>query len=955
MTPDTIFAQAIEIQSDQQRAEFLDASCGVDAELRREVEGLVRDYFRAGDFLERPAASLAAIVDEPACERPGTVIGPYKLMEQIGEGGFGLVFVAEQQRPVHRRVALKVIKPGMDSRQIVARFEAERQALALMDHPNIARVFDAGATPSGRPYFVMELVKGVPINTFCDADRLTTRERLRLFVSVCSAVQHAHQKGVIHRDLKPSNVLVMSHDGTPVAKVIDFGVAKAIGQQLTEKTVYTQFTQMVGTPLYMSPEQAGQSGLDVDTRTDIYALGVLLYELLTGTTPFDEERLRTVGFDEMRRIIRDEEPAKPSARISTLGPAAVTVSVNRQTDPKRLSRLCRGELDWIVMKAMEKDRNRRYESASAFAADVERYLRDEPVQACPPSLGYRLRKFVRRHKGPVVAASLVILALLGGIVGTTAGLIHARAATEQEHRARVREAEQRQLAEEHQRLAEANEKTAVDEKQTVEAVRTFLLADLLMQADPFVQADAVQRLGGGFESKENPTIKELLDRAAAGLTPAKVNERFPDRPAVQASILRTVGDAYRGVGDYEKAAEFLVRASDICRDTRGADHADTLTCLHSLGHAYRAAGKLPQAIDLFLQVRDGRSKQLGADHPETLTALFSLAMAYRAADRATEAIALYEQVRDARMRQLGPDHPRTLSAVNSLAVAYRTAGRTSEAIALYEQVRDARVKHLGADHPDTHTTLSNLAVAYRAVGRTAEAIPLHETVLSARVKKFGTDHPFTLTALQSLAQSYLAAGERERALSALEQIAVAIEKRQFKHQYADEIVGNVVECHEQIRQYEQAEAWRRKWLAVVKEKHGPESAGYAKHLEGLGSNLLRQNKHADAESIFRESLSIICKTQPEAWTAFNAQSLLGEALTGQKKYADAEPFLLDAYQGLERAVKIPPKFKVRLTEALQRLVQLYEAWEKPDEAAKWRRELKTHGRAAEGTAQPNDK
>src|SRR5262245_31522268 len=464
MTPDTLFAQAIAIDSAERRAAFLDDSCGDDPALRRELEELVRDYFRAGDFLERPAARIGSTADEPVCERPGTVIGPYKLMEQIGEGGFGLVFVAEQQRPVYRRVALKVIKPGMDSRQVVARFEAERQALALMDHPNIARVFDAGATAAGRPYFVMELVNGVPINTFCDSDRLTTRERLALFVSVCSAVQHAHQKGVIHRDLKPSNVLVTSHDGTPVVKVIDFGVAKAIGQQLTEKTIYTQFTQMVGTPLYMSPEQAGQSGLDIDTRTDIYALGVLLYELLTGTTPFDEERLRAAGFDEMRRIIREEEPARPSTRISTLGQAAVTVSVNRQTDPKRLSRLCRGELDWIVMKALEKDRNRRYESANGLAMDVQRYLADEPVLACPPSLTYRLRKFVRRHKGPVVAASLVILALLGGIIGTTMGLLRAEQARRNALSAQFAEAER--AAGERRAKEEAQTRLAQIEKGT---------------------------------------------------------------------------------------------------------------------------------------------------------------------------------------------------------------------------------------------------------------------------------------------------------------------------------------------------------------------------------------------------------------------------------------------------------------------------------------------------------
>jgi hypothetical protein len=337
----------------------------------------------------------------------------------------GLVFMAEQQRPMRRLVALKIIKPGMDTRQVIARFEAERQALALMDHPNIARVFDAGTTAGGRPYFVMELVKGTPITDFCDQHHLTPRQRLELFVPVCQAVQHAHQKGIIHRDLKPSNVMFSRHDTTPVVKVIDFGVAKALGQELTEKTLFTGLAQMIGTPLYMSPEQAGMSDLDVDTRSDIYTLGVLLYELLTGTTPFDKERFKKAAYDEIRRIIRHEEPPKPSTRLTASKDSLAAISAQRQTDPAKLTKLVRGELDWIVMKALEKDRNRRYETASALAADVERYLKDEAVQACPPSPGYRLRKFFRRYKSAVLAASMVVLVLVGGIIGTTMGLIRA--------------------------------------------------------------------------------------------------------------------------------------------------------------------------------------------------------------------------------------------------------------------------------------------------------------------------------------------------------------------------------------------------------------------------------------------------------------------------------------------------------------------------------------------------
>jgi serine/threonine protein kinase/WD40 repeat protein len=431
-----LFLKALELRSADQRQKYLEEACTGDEALRAEVESLLEASAQAAGFLESPAAGLAATIDEPITERPGRAIGHYKLLEQIGEGGFGVVFMAEQQEPIRRKVALKVLKPGMDTRQVIARFEAERQALALMDHPNIAKVLDAGQTGSGRPYFVMDLVKGLPITEFCDQAQLTPRERLELFLRVCQAVQHAHQKGIIHRDIKPSNVLVTLHDGTPEPKIIDFGIAKALGQQLTDKTLFTSIAQMIGTPLYMSPEQAALGTVDVDTRSDIYSLGVLLYELLTGTTPFDKERFKEVGYDELYRIIREEEPPKPSTRISTMvgcaqrtgtpppandaaSPSGVlhtpydveTIATQRKSDPKRLSQLFRGELDWIVMKCLEKDRNRRYETASAFAADVQHYLHDEPVQACPPSLGYRLRKFGHKH-GKLLATGAAFAVLL---------------------------------------------------------------------------------------------------------------------------------------------------------------------------------------------------------------------------------------------------------------------------------------------------------------------------------------------------------------------------------------------------------------------------------------------------------------------------------------------------------------------------------------------------------------
>jgi tetratricopeptide (TPR) repeat protein/serine/threonine protein kinase len=419
-----IFNEAESRPAGAEREQFLEAACGGDANLRAEVEQLLRAHEDAGSFLKSDAAGAREAetdLTEFKSEEAGERIGHYKLLQRIGEGGFGTVWMAEQEQPVRRRVALKILKPGMDSRQVLARFDAERQALAIMDHPNIATVYDGGVTGSGRPYFVMELVKGMPITEFCDEQHLTPRARLELFTQVCRAVQHAHQKGVIHRDLKPSNVLVAMHDVTPVVKVIDFGVAKALGQELTDKTMFTGFAQLLGTPLYMSPEQAGRSSLDVDTRTDIYSLGVLLYELLTGTTPFDRERFKKAAEDEIRRIIREEEPPRPSTRLSESKDSLPSISALRHTEPAKLTRLVRGDLDWIVMKALEKDRLRRYETAGGFAEDVQRYLDNETVRARQPSLGYRLRKFVRRNKAVLAVAALVLLflVLLGSGIGWT--------------------------------------------------------------------------------------------------------------------------------------------------------------------------------------------------------------------------------------------------------------------------------------------------------------------------------------------------------------------------------------------------------------------------------------------------------------------------------------------------------------------------------------------------------
>jgi serine/threonine protein kinase len=421
----SIFLSAVEREPAQWPA-FLDEACGGDAQLRARVDQLLQAHQALGSIHAGAAGAPASTTDEPRGEGPGTIIGPYKLIEQLGEGGMGTVYMAQQTEPVKRLVALKLIRPGMDSRQVIARFEAERQALALMDHPNIARVFDGGTTKGGpggvspgRPYFVMELVRGVTLTKYCDEHRLTPQERLELFISVCQAIQHAHQKGIIHRDIKPSNVLVALYDGKPVPKVIDFGVAKATGQQLTEHTLVTGFGAVVGTLEYMSPEQAEVNQLDIDTRSDIYSLGVLLYELLTGTTPLDRKRLREAAMLEMLRLIREQEPPRPSTRLAESKDSLPSISAQRHMEPAKLTKLVRGELDWIVMKALEKDRNRRYETANGFARDIQCYLTDEPVQACPPSAWYRFRKFARRNRTAlgVAAAALFFFVLVGGGAG----------------------------------------------------------------------------------------------------------------------------------------------------------------------------------------------------------------------------------------------------------------------------------------------------------------------------------------------------------------------------------------------------------------------------------------------------------------------------------------------------------------------------------------------------------
>jgi tRNA A-37 threonylcarbamoyl transferase component Bud32 len=528
-----------------------------------------RDEVARGDV--RPATTL------PAGERAGDVIDRYKLLERIGEGGMGTVWMAEQREPVKRRVALKIIKLGMDTKQVIARFEAERQALALMDHPHIAKVLDAGATETGRPYFVMEYIKGIPILEYCDQEKIDTRARLELFAKVCHAIQHAHQKGIIHRDIKPSNVLVTLHDGVPVPKVIDFGIAKATNSELTTKTLFTEHRQMVGTPAYMSPEQAEMSGLDIDTRADIYSLGVLLYELLTGTTPLDMRKLLSKGFAEMMRAIREDEPHKPSTRVSSFGDTGTRTALLRKVDASKLSSLLRGDLDWIVMKCLEKDRNRRYETANGLAADIRRHLNDEPVTAGAPSAGYKLRKFVRRNRGQVLAAGAVVAALLCGVVAFAWQATEARDQRDRAVAAQRAEAEQRQLAEAAkleaqtqearatEQEAEARRQEAQAKEQEAEAKKQAAIAEAVakFQTDMLAAVDPSQL---PKDPQTGEPLKDAVTVVQAMAAAVKVLDEgtLAEQPLVEARVRNAIGNTLRALGRYDEAEPNIKKALALC-------------------------------------------------------------------------------------------------------------------------------------------------------------------------------------------------------------------------------------------------------------------------------------------------------------------------------------------------------------------------------------------------------
>jgi non-specific serine/threonine protein kinase/serine/threonine-protein kinase len=687
----------------------------------------------------------------------------YRIIQKVGEGGMGEVYEAEQEEPIRRRVALKVIKMGMDTKEVVARFESERQALAMMDHPSIARVFAAGMTDRGQPYFAMEFVKGVPITKYCDEHRLPTRARLELFQKVCEGVQHAHQKGIIHRDLKPSNVLVTVQGDKPEPKIIDFGLAKATEQRLTDHTVFTHHGQMLGTPEYMSPEQADLTGLDIDTRTDVYSLGLLLYELLVGALPFDSRELRKGGFDLIRKKIREDEPSKPSARVTRLGNVSEAAAVQRRTDPAALSRQLRGDLDWIIMKAVEKDRTRRYDSASDLAADIGRHLNNHPVLAGPPSSAYRMKKFVARHKVGVAAGSVVLVTLLLGITGTTIGLFRSVKA---ERMAREQAEAARQVSEFLEGLFAVSDPgesrgNSITAREILDNGRDRIAADL--QDQPLVQARLMTTMGRVYRRLGLYGEARRLHETALATRQREMGEQTLE---VAESRLE-LGWNLEAIGDYEDALLMYEGALATKRDILGPDHPDVARTISSIGTVYNKTRRFEEAKashELALGIRE---KALGGDHIDVSNSLNLLGNVHVAMADYRGALPYYERALTIREKKLGTNHPRVAVVLGNLANAYWNLGDYNTARPLNARALAIQEKVLGPDHPDLAYALNNTANLLSASGDYAAAKRTHERALEIRQKNLRWDHPELADTYYNLACVSALQGDRTAALAYL--------------------------------------------------------------------------------------------------------------------------------------------------------------------------------------------
>jgi serine/threonine protein kinase/tetratricopeptide (TPR) repeat protein len=848
--------------------------------------------------MEGPSRSASAAAPEGAfafTERPGDLIGHYRLLQEIGQGGFGVVYMAQQQEPVKRRVALKIVKLGMDTKQVVARFEAERQALALMDHPNIAKVLDAGATASGRPFFVMELVKGVRITQYCDQNQLSTPERLGLFIQICRAVQHAHQKGIIHRDLKPSNILVTLHDSVPVPKIIDFGIAKATQQELTDQTVFTQFGHFLGTPAYVSPEQAEMSGLDVDTRSDIYSLGVLLYELLTGRTPFDSNELLAAGLDEMRRTIREKEPSRPSTKLSTLQAAELTTMArHRRIEPPKLVRLIRGDLDWIVMKCLEKDRTRRYETASGFATDLEHFLKDEPVTARPPSAGYRFQKLVLRNKLVFAAGTAVALAVLSGLFASTWMFVREREARRQS-----------------QQVA-------------------LLLENMLRGIDASVA-----------QGRDTQLLREVLDK-----TVERVALELKDDPRVQAELFNTVGEVYRAIGQSQMAEQMYRLALSLQGKPSLAEKGRVAKSLDDLAMALKDQARLLEAESVEREALRLRRDVFGPESVEVAASLNNLGTVLRIRASLPEAEAAHRQALAIQRNLLPTANLAVATSLNNLALTLRDAGKYADAETSLREALITEKGVLGENNPAVALTEDSLAFVLLDRGALTQAEEMDRQALDLLRKHFGRSNPNDpnlATGINNLGLILSAENHLEDAEALCQE---ALEMRRTVRGHELEVSASLDDLARVLRKRKQlsrAEPLAREALAMRKKLLGDNHPAVAASLDDLALVLQDEKQWADAEKAYREALAIQqnCYGMEHPLIATTLNNLAG-LLREQGKLLEAEQTMRSALTMREKLLGEHHPDVARSRKDLNDILMLARA-DKPGE---------TQAADAKGSAQP---
>ena len=761
------------------------------------------------DEARLPARDMDATLDRASTTPESKSIGPYRLLQLLGEGGMGEVWLAEQKKPIHRTVALKLIKAGMDTKAVVARFESERQALALMDHPNIARVFEAGSTAEGRPYFVMEYVPGLPLTEYCDKHRMTLKERLELFVQVCDGVQHAHQKAIIHRDLKPSNVLVLEQDNKAIPKIIDFGLAKATGRRLTDNTMFTELGVMLGTPEYMSPEQTDQREQNIDTRTDVYSLGVILYQLLVGVLPFEERELRAAGIEEILRVIREQEPPKPSTRIRSLGPASAASAEKRQEQPQSFVRHLQGELDWVTMKALEKDRIRRYGSPAELSADIGHYLRNEPVLAHPPSAAYRASKFVRRHRWAVAAAASAVVLLIAFAAVTA---VQARRIAAERDRA--------------SRQAEAAERVA-----------NFMKG-------MFKVSDPSQARGNSI------TARELLDRASK-----EIDTGLAKDPETQAQLMDVMGEVYESLGLYPQAHPLFEHAVDIQRRLHGPRNRETLRSEEHLAWISLEEGHYAEAEKLARGTLDIERQVLGQDDLDTLRSMRVLGATLHREGHYADAEKMEREELDIERRVLGPEHPDTLRTLNNLAGVLRDEGRYAEEEKTEREVMDIRRRLFGPEHPETLVTMNNLASTLANEKRYAEAASMDRQVLDIERRVLGPEHPETVRTLNDLALTLDEQGSYPEAEKMYREV-IDIRRRVLGPEHPDTVMAimNLGAPLEHEGRYAEAEKLNREVLEIQRRVLGPEHPSTAITVYDLSCLAARQGHKDQALSLLRESV-----------------------------------------------------------------------------------------------------